>query len=119
MNEKKNKYREWASRVAEQTVSGLSQTEWCRQHDINRRQFQYYHLKLKKTMPELLKEAGAVPSSEPQFVEIPSELTRPVAPAIPSGPAFIVRAPGFLIEVSTSASQEQMKTLFEVIARAK
>ena len=120
MNERmKEKYSEWASLIAEQSASGLSQAEWCRRHDISRRQFQYYHLKLEKTMPELLKEAEAVPPSETQFVEIPSELTQSLAPAVPSGPAFIVRAPGFLIEVSTSASREQMKTLFEVITHAK
>jgi len=38
----------WADRIAAQKISGLSITDWCETHQINRRQFHYWIRNLEK-----------------------------------------------------------------------
>jgi transposase-like protein len=39
----------WQARIADQAASGLSITQWCDAHEVNRRQFHYWIKHLQQT----------------------------------------------------------------------
>ena len=61
---------QWLNHIKQWSTSGLSQTEYCRAHNLSSRQFRYYKMKFEQTENSELVELKKVKYRPSAFIEL-------------------------------------------------
>lgn len=96
----------WRQRVQNFQSSGLTQLQWCQQHDQKAYNLSYWVNKFKK--------ASALPAAEtPQFVEIPP-CSQPAGRTAP----VVIHIGDAAIDISEECSQQLLNSLIGALRHA-
>lgn len=105
---------EWAEDVKDWKKSGLTQQEWCKNHDISINTFRYRMRALKQAISEKQNEQNAMPVTFVPVKTTPQEL----AP-LPSGNgeccSLTIEISGAKINIGSNADMQQLKNVIEVL----
>ena len=110
----------WEEIIDKQKESGLTQIEWCRQHNISVNTLRYHIRRIRKLAPDCMDEQNESHEDDDntQFVQLLPSAENSDGPLSSGRTSFIIRTPGFMIEVSETASPEQLTALLEAISHA-
>ncbi|MDD7408514.1 MAG: hypothetical protein PUG95_02040 [Firmicutes bacterium] len=110
----------WAEIIDKQKESGLTQTEWCRQHNISVNTLRYHIRRIRKLAPDCMDEQNESHEDDDstQFVQLLPSTESSDGPLSSGRTSFIIRTPGFMIEVSETAPPKQLTALLEAISHA-
>lgn len=95
----------WEKHIAQWSVSGLSQVEYCRSNKIGLKSFQYWKRKSRR---------NGVPSALVE-VALPKPLTVPVFPLQPQ--LCLVVGPHYRIEIGKGFESEDLERVVRVLRR--
>ena len=69
-NQKTEKEAQWQKHIKQWSISGISQAEYCREHNLSSRQFRYYKMKFEQTENSELVELKKVKYRHSAFIEL-------------------------------------------------
>lgn len=111
---KEAQFAKWAEDVKAWQDSGLRQSDWCEQHDINVNTFRYRMRALKQAIAEKQNEQNHIPVTFVPVQTTPQEL----AP-LPSGNGeccgLTIEISGAKISIGINADMQQLKNVIEVL----
>lgn len=116
---------EWMNLIQECRTSGLTDKEWCREHQIHPSNF-YYHIRRLREMACEIPEsaAGSTHAGFQEVVPIAFEVPFPNSPKPDAGmnrqgfnTAIRITVNGFHVEVSNHAAHETIATTLSVLQR--
>lgn len=112
---------QWTNIIHSCAASGLSKRAWCQQNSIDEKQFYYWQRRIRSQVFEFQKcsEATALATTTATFVEVPTNLSSFQKNSPSNQVAATVCVNGFTIEISESASETFLKSLFGAIAYVK
>ena len=116
---------EWMNLIQECRTSGLTDKEWCREHQIHSSNFYYHIRRLREMACEIPKPAsGSTRAGFQEVVPITFEesFTNPSKPdndmkSLPFDTAIRITVNSFQVEVSNHAARETIATTLSVLQR--
>ena len=116
---------EWMNLIQECRTSGLTDKEWCREHQIHSSNFYYHIRRLREMACEIPEPAsGSTRAGFQEVVPITFEesFTNPSKPdndmkSFPFDTAIRITVNGFQVEVSNHAARETIATTLSVLQR--
>lgn len=119
----KMRMRQWAAIIHECKNSGMSTTQWLKEHGIDHHSYYYWHKKLQDVCVDELQTNGNQFPSQPAFVEVPMPQTSASGVVLTDptcmNASAVIHANGIDIELRNSASSEFLRRILEVAAHVK
>ena len=104
---------QWQRIINDQSVSGLSIREWCRENNITHGKFYYWQRVIRE---EALIKAGTLAvTGQSQFVEVKPSVVEPKSNK--HGICAIIRSNGNEIEILNGADQKTLGIVLDLIHR--
>lgn len=102
---------QWAQRLHERQLSGLSITAWCEINGVSRNTYFYWQKRLRESAcEELALRTGTAVTAAPTFAEVKMQ--------IPESPgAVVVRLNGAEIEIKEGTSSELVENVLSALRK--
>jgi putative transposase len=115
----KHKYlrSKWTPIITECKNSGMTVRAWCRENDVNEKQFYYWQRRIREELYPTLLEKSAMDLT-PTFVSVPREVihNQPIGNSF--NPDMIIDCGNFKMEISNSISPSLLCELIKAIHHA-
>ena len=103
--ERREKQRYWDEHLSKWKESGLSQSAYCREHELNLHRFNYWKRRLSPKSPSV------------SLVELPISMRNTAWLPSPSPPLCIVFGSRFRIELQTGFDPASLESVLRVLSR--
>ena len=108
---------QWLAIIKECRGSGMSVRSWCKQNDVDEKQFYYWQRKIR----EIASESLPVMTQNSKFVQLPvSTVAAPVTKESPTDftPSMVIRVGKAVVELADHIQPELLASVLKVLSDA-